>query len=863
MRPAPRLLVGLFLLTLFAFSTATAADYALIRLHGDSPALSSFLANHPELDVVQFKPAHGAEIVVTPATMDVIKDSGLNYEVVHQDLVGHYQSKIENKDTNFGGWHTYSENIAYLDSLHTEYPELISEKWSLGTTHENRNIWCVRLSDNASMDEAGEPEILLDTMHHAREIMAGEFGILWADYLCSNYGTDPTITWLMDNRELYLISMINPDGVAYNEQTQPQGGGMWRKNRRNNGGSYGVDPNRNYPFEWVGPGSSSDPSSDTYRGPSAASEPEVQALMNLVNSHDFVTHQTLHTFGNITIHPWGYSDSPSPDHGLFQHMGSQMTQYNGYDYGYVGDLLGYQVNGVTFDWVYAGEGHDKIYSVSNEIGNSGDGFWPSFSRRDALFQANIWPMKYLMMAAGAFAEVNLVAATDLNGESLEPGEEGLLSLAALNQGLTETLSGMTVTVSCDDPYIQFTEAQRTVGSLAPMANLVIEPALPFMVDAQCPDGHAVAIDVMVTFDGSELPYQFNFVVGASSLVFSDNFDFGTSNWIFEGNWGLSGTAYSAPNSLTDSPSGDYPNAASSSATIDEHFQASSINFWHRFDIEAGYDYGRLQVSADGGTWQTVASYTGQQNTWQEETIDLGQFAGQDLRIRFSLESDDWVTEDGWYIDNISVYGASSSNQLPATPLSLAPGDGASLSGQVLLTVANVTDPEGDGVDYGFRVYSDPLLTTVAATVDAVPAGDGEETNWTVSPSLAAGTFYWRAYAADSIERGMLGETRSFTLDQVSGINDVVIGSPSLRVLAQGSDQAELQLTLSQASEVMVKIYNARGQLVRDLYSGHVESRHVMVWDGRDVSGRNVASGVYFVQVQAGVETLNSRVVMVR
>ena len=112
-----------------------------------------------------------------------------------------------------------------------------------------------------------------------------------------------------------------PMGVYQDETIEPNGGGMWRKNRRfNSPGVYGVDPNRNYPYEWVGNGSSTDPSSDTYRGPSPGSEPEVIALMNLVNSHEFVTHQTLHTSGNITIHPWGYSENPSPDHDVFQNM---------------------------------------------------------------------------------------------------------------------------------------------------------------------------------------------------------------------------------------------------------------------------------------------------------------------------------------------------------------------------------------------------------------------------------------------------------------------------------------------------------------------------------------------------------------
>ena len=86
--------------------------------------------------------------------------------MVHEDLVAHYASKIQSRDTNFGGWHTYSECNAYLDSLHVEYPDLISEKWSIGQSHEGRDLWTVRLSDNAGTDETGEPEILLDTMHH-------------------------------------------------------------------------------------------------------------------------------------------------------------------------------------------------------------------------------------------------------------------------------------------------------------------------------------------------------------------------------------------------------------------------------------------------------------------------------------------------------------------------------------------------------------------------------------------------------------------------------------------------------------------------------------------------------------------------
>ena len=117
-------------------------------------------------------------------------------------------------------------------------------------------------------------------MHHAREIMTVEMCLYFARYLCENYGTDPVATFLVDNRQIWFVPIVNPDGFVYNEDNDPDGGGMWRKNRRpGGGGCYGVDNNRNYPYMWVGDGSSGNPCDDDYRGPSAGSEPENQALM--------------------------------------------------------------------------------------------------------------------------------------------------------------------------------------------------------------------------------------------------------------------------------------------------------------------------------------------------------------------------------------------------------------------------------------------------------------------------------------------------------------------------------------------------------------------------------------------------------
>ncbi|MBD3222093.1 hypothetical protein GF314_12710 [bacterium] len=857
MRSRSRLSIGL-VLVLALSASALAADYSLVRVHFDGQDGTAFLAAHPELDVATVKPGVAAEIVATPETMDVLRASGLRLEVVHKDLVSHYASRIQNKDTNFGGWHTYSENIAYLDSLHAEYPDLISEKWSIGQSHEFRNIWAVRLSDNAGTDEAGEPEILLDTMHHAREIMSGEFGILFADYLCANYGSDPVVTWLMDNRELYLVSIVNPDGVVYNEQTNPAGGGMWRKNRRyNGGGSYGVDPNRNYPFEWYGGGSSSDPSSETYRGPSPGSEPEVQALMNFINGREFVTHQSLHTYSNLTLYPWGYTSADTPDHDIFVHMADIMTQYNGYAPGQTPDLL-YPVNGVTTDWTYAdGLGHERIFSFTNEIGTTG--FWPSFSERDALFQENVWPMLYLMMAAGSYAQIEDAAVTAEGGGTLQPGDAGELIFTVANLGVTESLAGLEVTIRCDDPYVQLGAASRTVGTLAPMGEVTVDP-LPLSISPECPDGHLVEL---VATAGT-IEYPLSFLVGSPTSVFADDFDGGLENWILAGGpWGQTTTAHSAPYALTDSPSGNYDDYLSATATIDGEFTASELRFWHRYDIEEGWDYGRVQVSAGGGAWQTVTSYSGYQGGWQQVSLDLSPYAGgSPVRVRFLLDTDTYINEDGWYIDDVVLLGAGSDNALPPSPPLLAPADGATVDGTVQLTVGNVADPEGDPVTYGFRVYADAGLTELVASTDGVPAGDGEETSW--STSLDLGTYHWRAYAADGTEWGRLGQTRSFTVGSTTPVDGVVIGEPRLTVRGQGGDRAELQLTLPQSGDVSVKIYNARGMLVRNLLDGAAGAgTRTLVWDGRDAGGRPAASGVYFVRVVAAGDVVTGRVAMVR
>ncbi len=290
--------------------------------------------------------------------------------------------------TNFntgsmGSYLTLDEVMAELDEMAALYPGLITARAALpGTTTEGRQLFWVRISDNADVDE-DEPEALYTGMHHAREPMSIMNLIFFMHYILENYATDPDIQEIIDNTELYFIPCLNPDGYEYNRSTNPNGGGMWRKNRRNNGGgSYGVDLNRNYGFQWGYNNSGSSPTStsETYRGPSAFSEPETQMVRDFCLGRQFVTALNDHAYGNYLIVPWGYINVLA-EATLYASMGDDLNTCNNYLVGNCYTTVGYAVNGTSDDWMYGEQtAKEKIYAITPEVGTSADGFWPPPSK---------------------------------------------------------------------------------------------------------------------------------------------------------------------------------------------------------------------------------------------------------------------------------------------------------------------------------------------------------------------------------------------------------------------------------------------------------------------------------------------------
>ncbi len=404
----PALLFYFSLSTLFAQKTGQAdlETYSRLRIFLDRANTLEELAGLG-LPVDHGEREHNAFIGEFSRSEIKLMGKKFRYEVLVEDLETYYAQRIKSDKgfdqskaqssafpcsfttpTNFntgsmGSYLTLDEVYAELDEMRALYPNLITAKQSLGgTTAQGRPLYYVRISDNADTDEA-EPEALYTGLHHAREPMSIMNLIFFMHYILENYETDPEVQDLVNNTELYFVPVINPDGYEYNRANNPNGGGMWRKNRRNNGnGTYGVDLNRNYGYQWGynNSGSSPTPSSDTYRGPSAFSEPETQMIRDFCLSRQFVTALNDHAYGNYLIMPWGYINA-IPESTLFNSIGDDLNTCNNYLVGNCYTTVGYSVNGSSDDWMYGEQTlKDKIYAFTPEIGASSDGFWPPPSK---------------------------------------------------------------------------------------------------------------------------------------------------------------------------------------------------------------------------------------------------------------------------------------------------------------------------------------------------------------------------------------------------------------------------------------------------------------------------------------------------
>lgn len=336
---------------------------------------------------------HGVlNVSATPAEAAAITRLGFRLEAVpapSADDHGHSHAEGDVGTAAFppadSNYHDYAELTALVNKVVADHPS-IARKISIGSSYEGRDLMAVKISDNVATDE-NEPEILFNSQQHAREHLTVEMAVYLLNLFTDSYGSDSRITSIVNSREIWIVPTVNPDGSEYDIATGSYR--SWRKNRQpNSGSSYiGTDLNRNWSYQWgCCGGSSGSTSSDTYRGPSAFSAPETQALRNFVNSRVVGGTQQIkanidfHTYSELVLWPFGYTyNNTAPgmstdQYNTFATLGQQMANTNGYTPQQSSDL--YITDGDSIDWMW---GQHGIWAYTFEMypgSAGGGGFYP-------------------------------------------------------------------------------------------------------------------------------------------------------------------------------------------------------------------------------------------------------------------------------------------------------------------------------------------------------------------------------------------------------------------------------------------------------------------------------------------------------
>lgn len=308
------------LLTLFA-APALAQQLTTARVEVDVRpgsaderllAAAGFALDHGHDGNYTGNPAHSGravEIFVPDADLPRLAALGFRHRVIDRGRPLRERMMVD-FDARYYDWTEINQALLDFQTQHPTRAMRVDLNAAFGgpLTHGGRRIYALKISDNVGSDE-DEPNVVYVGNHHAREIATPAHMISWASELLTKYASDPQIKSWVDSHEIWVIPTMNPDGLEWVFTVDD----YWRKNRRNNGGgNWGVDLNRNYPFKWAACGSySTNPGSDTYCGPSPASEPETQTYMAFARARHPSKVIDVHQSGRDVLYPYVCASMPT------------------------------------------------------------------------------------------------------------------------------------------------------------------------------------------------------------------------------------------------------------------------------------------------------------------------------------------------------------------------------------------------------------------------------------------------------------------------------------------------------------------------------------------------------------------------
>jgi len=517
-----------------------------------------------------------------------IKLTGLKTEIIVEDV-----NKL--RELYRGQYHSYNEVVNILRNLANSNPG-IAKLESIGPSYEGRWSYGLKISDNVDIDE-DEPEHMFTGCIHSREWATVEVALFIADSLISAYGINPDITQIVNSREIWVFPIKNPDGYVYDYPS----GNMWRKNRQPFHGYIGTDLNRNYNgvgdtlanggWGWIPPGGSVThyPSSETFCGFKGFSGPIIYHEYEFVKNRTLNTEVDYHSHGEVVLMPWGYLSGPTPHDNWVQALAS----------GYASRVQ--RLSGGNYNYQYS------LYPVS---GNARDWFygWNNFVNGNPC-------ISFVVEVGTAFYQPQ----SDLDFICRE-NFEGAFYLMQKGDSIRNYMVSLV-----PSPKI---EPLDTVGS---DFTLIWHPKN------------------METND----PIYWEMEEFQNPQPVTEDFESGTSLWNLE-TFALSSTrSHSGNYSIY---AGNDNNIQAQARTKYPYFVNSgdSLTFWTWHNLEDEYDVAIVEVSEDGRDWYPLVSerYNSQSGGWVRYAYSLDAWAGRSVYFRWRVMTDDYVLNEGFYIDDV-------------------------------------------------------------------------------------------------------------------------------------------------------------------------------------------------------------------
>lgn len=573
-------------------------------------------------------------------------------------------------------YYSLTEFHDFLQNTQAQYPHLC-QLVQYGSSIQGRPLYAMKISDNVAINEA-EPQVKLIGNIHGDEPIGYDILIRTIALLTSEYGTNPRITNIVNNTELWILPMMNPDGYA-------------------NGVRYnaaGVDLNRNFPM----PTGVSNPDGNPHA-------PENLAMMDFSNQHNFVCGINFHSGSLVMNYPWDYTYVLTPDDSMLIDMALTYSQpnlpmYNSSEFaqGITNGAAWYVITGSMQDWNYAftnnieftaelsytkwppastldgywDDNRESILSFIEYAQNGIKGFVKDVSgnpiaasitvqdndkviKNDSLvgdYHRLLLPGTYLVTAAAdSYIPQTIEISVPVQGHIVQD--------FTLENSLLLTLGGMVR----DLDGFPVSDAQITL-----FTNPIVQTASDINGQFILPTIYEGDYQLQVSslehgmFQSllkvrQENGHSLVFVLGEK--VFADDFEDGMSAWSTNGSWGI--IQENGNYVLTDSPSGNYGNNANryirTATPVDlNNIEKPLLSFKARWDLETGYDFVYVEASINGNSWTQLSSFTGHQSEYTQQVLSLEAFSGQSVYLRFRLRSDWSQTADGIYIDDVVVSG---------------------------------------------------------------------------------------------------------------------------------------------------------------------------------------------------------------